>query len=143
MPGARYTLRPTGPARRDLIDIRRYTRETYGSQQANAYDALIKQAFKDIAADPFRPGSKERPEIGEGVRSYHISLSRERAGSDIKTPRHFVLYYLPTDAEIAVSRVIHDSRDLARHVPRDHIDKARDFKEARRRESKERGDRDR
>jgi len=116
-PDARYTLRPTHVARQDLIDIRRYTRRTYGARQANAYDALIRQAFKDIAADPFRPGSRERPEIGAGVRSYHISLSRERAGSRIKAPRHFVLYYLPSDSEIAVSRVIHDARDLPRHIP--------------------------
>jgi len=91
---------------------------------AKAYSALLRQAFKDVREDPVRPGSKERPEIGPGVRSYHISLSRERAGSRIKAPRHFLLYYLLSKDIVVLSRILHDSRDLARHVPDDHLKQA-------------------
>ncbi len=117
MTDSKYTLSISRPAENDLTEIRKYTINTHGVDAANRYDLLLRQAFKDIRDDPFRPGSKDRPEIASHVRSYHITLSRSRAGSGVKTPRHLILYYLPTDNEIAVSRVLHDLRDLARHVP--------------------------
>ncbi len=117
----------THPARSDLTGIRRYTIDRYGRTGADAYDALLKQAIRDVWEDPYRPGSRERPEIGANIRSYHSALSRERAASKIKSPRHFILYFLPHDNEVAISRVLHDSRDLARHIPDDHRERARDF----------------
>jgi hypothetical protein len=58
------------------------------------YKALIKQSLLDIANDPERHGSKERPEIMiEGARTYHLEFSRSRvSGPSVKTPRHFLLY---------------------------------------------------
>lgn len=120
-----YSLTLTGPARGDLQEIRAYTLKTYGRAAADAYDALLRRALKDIRADPYRPGSRDRPEIGEHIRSFHIALSRKRAPANVKSPRHFVLYFLPNEREVVVSRVLHDARDLARHVPDRHIDQAR------------------
>lgn len=114
----------TVPARSDLRDIRRYTVNRHGIGGADAYDALLKQTLRDIRDDPFRPGSRERSELGEGIRSFHSSLSRGRAGSPIKSPRHFVLYFVPDEDAVAVSRILHDSRDLARHVPGEHRNEA-------------------
>ena len=116
----------THPARSDLTDIRRYTIDRYGRAGADAYDALLKQAIRDVWEDPFRPGSRERPEIGASIRSYHSALSRERAASEVKSPRHFILYFLPHDDEVVISRVLHDSRDPARHIPGGHLEMARD-----------------
>lgn len=127
MPGERYRLIRSAIADADIAEIRAYTLKTHGHEAFKIYTRLLRQAFKDILADPYRPGSKERPEIGEGVRSYHIGLSRERAASPVKSPRHLILYYLRTEYEIAVSRVLHDSRDLARHIPRTDIDRAEAF----------------
>jgi len=117
----------TAPARSDLTDIRKYTVHNYGRGGADAYDALLKQAIRDVREDTFRPGSKECTEIGPNVRSFHTALSRERSASDIKSPRHFILYFLPHDDEVAISRVLHESRDLAHHIPGDHLERARDF----------------
>ncbi|TQV70063.1 type II toxin-antitoxin system RelE/ParE family toxin [Denitrobaculum tricleocarpae] len=83
----------TATARYDLTDIRKYTIDHYGRSGAGAYDALLKQAIRDVWQDPFRPGSKERPEIGPNIRSYHSTLSRERSASDVKSPRRFILYF--------------------------------------------------
>lgn len=117
MADSQYTLSITGPAKEDLADIRRYTIRTHGKAAADRYDALLRQALKDLRDDPFRPGSKKRPEIAPQVRSYHISLSRGRTDSTVKSPRHLVLYYLPSGNEVTVSRVLHDARDLRRHLP--------------------------
>ena len=116
----------TDPARSDLIDIRRFTVNRHGPVPADAYDAVLKQALGDIRGHPYRPGSKERSEIGEAIRSYHIALSRDRAESGVKSPRHFVLYVLPHDDEVVISRILHESRELARHIPQDHLRQARD-----------------
>jgi len=110
----------TGPAKNDLKEIRAYSIDKHGRKTADAYDALIKQAIKDLRTDPLRVGSRERPEIAETIRTYHISLSRNAAGSPIKTPRHFVLYFLPKADELVISRILYDGRDLPRHLPDEH-----------------------
>jgi toxin ParE1/3/4 len=129
----------TAPARSDLSGIRRYTLREHGRPAADSYTALLKQALRDIREDPYRPGSRERAEIGENIRSYHTALSRDRSASGVKSPRHFILYFLPGDDEVVVSRVLHDSRDLARHVAVDHLEQARTTAPRRRDEGKTRG----
>ena len=114
-------LTVTDSALSDLLDIRAYTRNRYGRDAANSYDTLLKQAIHDVGEDPYRPGSKKRPEIGKNIRSYHTMLSRARAGGVIRKPRHFILYFLPSEDETVISRVLHDSRDIARHVPDEHL----------------------
>jgi toxin ParE1/3/4 len=83
------------------------------------YKALIRQALLDVEADPERPGSLKRTEIMvEGARTYHISLSRTRmSGPMVKEPRHFLLYRCRQDGVVEVARLLHDSRDLPRHLP--------------------------
>lgn len=64
----------------------------------------------------------ERPEIMiEAARTYHLAFSRGRAdGQAVKIPRHFVLYRLRDKGVIEVGRVIHDARDLTRHLPEEY-----------------------
>ena len=111
-----------GPPKRDLSGVMEWTVKEFGARAARRYDALIKQALKDIAADPERPGSKERPEIMiEGARTYHLSLSRSRvSGPGVKEPRHFLLYRRRDAGVIEVARILHEGRDLQRHLPEDY-----------------------
>lgn len=133
---SRYTLRRTHKADQDLKEIRDYTVERYGRDAARAYTKLLRQAFKDIQENPHRLGSKERSDVSDHVRSYHVSLSKDRSQSTIKSPRHVVLYFLPKEDEVVISRVLHDSRDLARHLPDRDADRAKAFKEKRGKERK-------
>ncbi len=91
----------------------------FGERAALRYDALIKQALKDIGENPDRPGSKARPEIMiADARIYHLAFSRSRVvGKPVKTPRHFLLYRRSIEGIIEVGRILHDGRDLARHLP--------------------------
>ena len=111
----------TKPARSDLLDIRKYTVNRYGHNAAGFYEILLKQAIHDVREDPFRLGSKSRPEISKNIRSYRKMLSRYRAGETVKNPRHFILYFLPNENEVVISRVLHDSRDIVRHIPEEHL----------------------
>jgi toxin ParE1/3/4 len=115
-------VRLTCAAQRDIFGVMEWTVQEFGERAALRYDALIKQALKDIGADPERPGSKERPEIMiEGARTYHLSLSRTRvSGSRVKEPRHFLLYRHREEGVIEVARILHDGRDLERHLPNEY-----------------------
>ena len=96
--------------------------QEFGEAASLRYRALIRQALFDIRADPERPGSKERSEIMiQGARTYHLEFSRRRvSGSTVKEPRHFLLYRRREDGVIEVVRILHDGRDLQRHLPEEY-----------------------
>jgi len=113
---ARYRL--SAAAQTDLIDILAWTHEHFGDAARKRYEALIVAALRDVSAQPDRPGSIERPELGDGVRSWHLHLSRERGRTDsgiVRRPRHFLIYRTETDVTV-VGRVLHDAMELARHL---------------------------
>jgi toxin ParE1/3/4 len=118
----RLEVRISRTAQRDIKAILNWSRTEFGEAAADHYKALIKQALRDIGADPERPGSMERPEIlGEGTRTYHLEFSRARVkGQSVKAPRHFLLYRRREEHVIEVGRVCHDARDLVRHVPEEY-----------------------
>ena len=91
--------------------------EHFGAAAADRYEALIGQALADIREDPFRLGAAKRPDLPDAIYSYHLAASRDRVpGGRVHTPRHFVLYRV-LGFRVEVLRLLHDSRDLARHVP--------------------------
>ena len=71
--------RLSAAAQADLSNILAWTYERFCESARERYEALVVAAVRDIAAQPDRAGSIERPELGEGVRSWHLRLSRERA----------------------------------------------------------------
>ena len=114
-----HDVRLTGTAQRDLSGVMEWTvnalstlaPQEFGERAARRYDALIKQALKDVGSDPERPGSKARPEIMiEGARTYHLEFSRTRAsGARVNKPRYFLLYRHRDDSAIDVARIFHES----------------------------------
>jgi len=122
----RFEVRVSGPARRDLVAIpklsrKKSSRKEFGEAAALRYSALMAQALRDIGEDPELPGSKARPELTiEGARTYHLEFSRKRvSGRGVKEPRHFLIYRTRGDL-VEVARIVHDSQDLARHLPEDY-----------------------
>jgi toxin ParE1/3/4 len=114
------TVRITPPADEDIIDILAWSAEQFGPSVQERYARLIDAAIRDVADDPERPGSRARPELAQGMRTYHLSFSRQRArgqGSIIRKPRHFLVYRLRGDTHIEIVRVLHDAMDLERHLP--------------------------
>ena len=112
-------LQPEARARRDAAAILKRSSEPFGEAASIRYETLIKQALNDIETDPERPGSTERPDIlVAGVRTYHLSFSRSRvAGVGVKDPCHFLVYRCREDGVVEVARILHDGRELERHVP--------------------------
>ena len=115
----RYRL--SHAAQADVINILAWTHEQFGEAARLRYESLIVTALRDVATQPDRPGSTLRPELGAGVRSWHLRLSRDHVGTGaevVRRPRHFLVYrFEPT--LLVVGRVLHDAMELARHLDPD------------------------
>ncbi|MGO9986249.1 MAG: type II toxin-antitoxin system RelE/ParE family toxin [Rhodomicrobium sp.] len=112
-------IRLSAFAEEDIVAILRRTHETFGEPARFRYEALFIAALRDIAADPLRPGSVARPEVGGGIRTYHLRHSRAGAqsGGGVRKPRHFLLYRCLNPEITGISRVLHDAMDIERQVP--------------------------
>jgi toxin ParE1/3/4 len=109
-------------ARNDIREMLLWSREHFGRSAATRYRELLQRTLFDIAANPECPGSRARNELASGVRTYHLFFSRNRAASElgmVKKPRHLLVYRMRDDNVIQLIRVLHDSRDLSRHLPSD------------------------
>ncbi len=116
-----YRLRLSAAAERDLLGILRWSQAQFGPSARRRYEALIQAALRGLAGAPTAPGSRQRPEIGTGVRSWHLRLSRDKAvvdGEVVRRPRHFILYRVEGDT-VLVGRILHDSMDFAGQDDRD------------------------
>ena len=115
----RYRL--SDAAQADVIDVLAWTHEQFGETARLRYESLIVAALRDVATQPDRPGSIERPELGAGIRSWHLRLSRDHVGTRagvVRRPRHFLIYRFEP-ALLLVGRVLHDTMELARHLDPD------------------------
>jgi toxin ParE1/3/4 len=114
--------RVAAAARADIDEILAWTEDHFGDIVRRRYEILLVTSFRDLAADPERTGSISRPELGTGLRSYHLRYSRERArtaGGLIRRPRHLLLYEVMTTGLVGIDRVLHDSMEVERHLPAD------------------------
>jgi len=93
----------------DLLDITVWTTEKFGAQQADDYVATLTLAIEALHEGPDILGSKERGDIGSGIRTLHVARQGRKG-------RHFVVFRESTGQIIDVLRLLHDSMDLARHV---------------------------
>jgi toxin ParE1/3/4 len=115
---AHYTL--SRAAERDIASILTWTHDHFGESARRRYEELIVQAIIDVADDPERPGSAARNEVSRGARTYHLGHSRNRVAISrgrVRRPRHFLLYRATDKNRIEIGRVLHDSMDLAVHLP--------------------------
>jgi len=113
-------LRLSAAAQDDIADVLTWTARRFGTRARVRYAALLATALADLAADPARPASAARPELGPGVRSYHLRHSRKRVPSDdapVGRPRHVVLYRTDPAGTVEVGRILHDAMELERHLP--------------------------
>jgi toxin ParE1/3/4 len=115
--------RLSAAAKEDIVQILAYAQASFGEIARIRYERLLIAALRDIAS-PERVGSVARAELGNGIRSYHLRHSRERARAEhgiVQRPRHFLLYRA-TPRIIGIGRVLHDAMELQRHLPASYGD---------------------
>lgn len=107
----KYEIRFSGRAVRDMERVLARTLADFGQRQRDAYESLMRDAIAAILTDPFAPPARHRPELHPDVRTFHIGRRGRQA-------RHFFMYKLVGGQRIDVGRLLHDSMDLRRHLPR-------------------------
>jgi toxin ParE1/3/4 len=115
----RYRL--SEAAQGDFLSILAWTHDQFGEAARLRYESLIVAALRDVSGQPDRPGSLARPELGAGVRSWHLRLSRHHVQPGVEAvrrPRHFLVYRIESDL-VVVGRVLHDAMELAQHLDPD------------------------
>ncbi|MBX3029704.1 MAG: type II toxin-antitoxin system RelE/ParE family toxin [Chloroflexi bacterium] len=114
---ARYRL--TREAEADIESIASWSEARFGRESRRRYIALLVAAFLDVTEDPTRIGHVARPELGEGIRSWHLRGSRHHStGRAVRQPRHILIYRVDGDV-IEIVRVLHDAMDPRRHLDPD------------------------
>jgi len=114
-------LRVSAPAESDIEDVLESSNDQFGELVRARYALLIAGALRAIAEDCDRVGVNERPDLGKGVLTYHLHFSRKRvpdARSRVQAPRHLFVFRLAEDGATEVARLLHDSMQLERHLPR-------------------------
>jgi toxin ParE1/3/4 len=112
----RYRLSDSAQA--DVIGILGWTHEQFGETARLRYESLIVAALRDVAIQPDRPGSILRPELGAGVRSWHLRLSRHhatRGAGIVRRPRHFFVYRVEPEL-LVLGRVLHEAMEFAQNL---------------------------
>jgi toxin ParE1/3/4 len=104
-------LRRSPYARADLKNAFRYSRTEYGDAGLRRYRALIETALRDIVADPFRLNSRDRTDLAQGLRSYHLRHSRTRSPDAlVRAPCHILYYRVTPHADaVILLRVLQDT----------------------------------
>ena len=107
-------------AQEDIVNPLDWSAERFGPSFRRRYEALIEQALKDLREGPMLPGSRDRSELGSGIRTLHLKLRRHRARTSegiVRAPRHMLVYERPSPTLVMVLRVLHDVMDIERRLP--------------------------
>lgn len=105
-----WRVRLTDQAEQDLHDIVRWTAQNFGARQAEHYAETITLAIEALSDGPQILGAKARDEIGSGVSTLHVARNGRKG-------RHFVVFKISDADVLEVLRLLHDSMELARHMP--------------------------
>lgn len=106
-------IRISGPASADLADVLTTSAARWGEAGRERYAGLLASALRTIARSPQGPNTRDRHELGSGVRSFHIRHTRGTRG--VKAPVH-VVYYRVGTAIIEIIRVLHDRMEPTLHI---------------------------
>ena len=107
-----WQVRLASQAEQDLLDIILWTSENFGHRQAEHYAETIALTIEALHDGPDILGSKVRDEIGTGIRTLHVARQGRKG-------RHFVAFSVSEGHIINILRLLHDSMDLAIHLPED------------------------
>lgn len=109
-----WRVRLAAQAEQDLRDIAIWMAEYFGAQQALHYVETVTQAIEALHDGPEILGARARDDIEPGIRTLHVAR-RGRKG------RHFVVFRAARGEIVEVLRLLHDSMDLASHLPNDDV----------------------
>ncbi|KPF87663.1 hypothetical protein IP70_02140 [alpha proteobacterium AAP38] len=111
----RYKL--TELAAGDIKGISDYTGANFGNPMRKTYNELIRLGVASIVSEPRRRGVTVVRHSGESLLTYHLRHVKQ---TQVKAPRHLIVYRLSANGFITILRVLHESMDISRHVDNDN-----------------------
>lgn len=105
-----WRVRLTLQAESDFVEISSWTAENLGPLQTAYYAETVTLAIEALLGGPEIAGTKARDEIARGIRTLHVARQGRKG-------RHFVVFRAAEGRIVEVLRLLHDSMDMARHVP--------------------------
>ncbi len=113
--------RLTHAAQADIVSVLAWSHEQFGEEARLRFEALIATAVRDVATRSNEIGRTDRPELGDGVFSWHLAQSCGHSpGGMVRRPRHFLICRRDGDV-LVVGRVLHDAIELRRHIDHQRI----------------------
>lgn len=107
--------RLTAAVQADISSTLAWSEDEFGAEARRRYAALIAAAIRDAASGSNDVGLRPRPELGDGVFSWHLSQSRHHSPeARVRHPRHLLICRRDRDTLI-IGRVLHDAMDLQQH----------------------------
>ncbi len=91
----------TSAARKDVIDIGRFTTEKWGRRQRDKYLKQLDDAFRLLA---------RQPEIGRDAEAIKPGYKKFSQGS------HLIFYRAGAESKIVVIRILYNSMDVEQHL---------------------------
>lgn len=91
----------TAAARKDVIDIGRFTAEKWGKRQRDKYLKQLDDAFQLLA---------RQPDIGRDADDIKPGHKKFSQGS------HIIFYRAGTESRTVVIRILHNSMDVDQHL---------------------------
>jgi toxin ParE1/3/4 len=71
-----------------------------------------------VAKNPERPGARQRDELANGVRSFHVELAARRRGAASHILYYFRVHLDDRREGVVIARVLHDRMEPLRHLTR-------------------------
>jgi toxin ParE1/3/4 len=93
----------------DIADVLAYTLDRFGLGQYHRYERIIEEALTRLV---------EHPEIGRALKS-RAGFYLYSIGGYGRRASHQFLYRVLEGGRVEVLRLLHDSMDASRHIPRD------------------------
>lgn len=103
---------------KDAASILKWSTKYFGEEAAVRYGILIQHGIDELRDDPSRHGTKRSNFLNGKYSLYHLSNCNDRAITPtgiVESPRHYIVYRFNAN-ELRVYRILHDSRDLKRHL---------------------------
>lgn len=97
-------------AEQDLLSSILWTVQNFGAHQAEIYAETLSLAIEALHDGPEIWGASACEDIGPGIRTLHVAQQGRKG-------RHFVVFRAAPEQTIDVLRLLHDSMDLAKHLP--------------------------
>ena len=109
-----WRVRLSQAAEADFSAIVAWTATHFSNVQAQKYAEVLTQSIAALHEGPDVLGAKTRDDIGHGLKSLHVARMGHKGS-------HFVVFREGTENTIDVLRVLHESMDLARHLPPENL----------------------